>query len=185
VISSKVEAASSNEAACFWVRLAKSSLPLDISDEAVRKCGEKGFKAEVFDASTGMLPFKDGEFDCAVMLDVLEHLYSPENLLAEAKRVSREYLVISVPNFNSLPARVQVLRGDVPENNKRGKHHFFWFNYKILKGLLYENQLKIIAIKTNTFWENKFIFKYLMKFFSKFFPSLFALSFVVKVVKTE
>ena len=53
-----------------------------------------------------------------MLLDVLEHHFEPSKLLAEAIRVSRKYIVLSVPNFNSLKARLQVLFGKVPLNNK-------------------------------------------------------------------
>lgn len=149
---------------------------IDISEEGVKKCLDKGLKASLGDFSTGNLPFKDNEFDYIVMLDVLEHLYSPEHLLKEANRVSKRYVVISVPNFNSLPARIQTFLGKVPENNTPHKGHIYWFNFRILKKILKDNGLTIVEMKMNTFWG--------LNFLVKMFPSLFALSFVLKAKKT-
>ena len=105
---------------------------LDISEEGVEKAKMKGFDVSVFDFSN-QLPFPDNSFDIVISLDVLEHLYAPENLIKEAVRVSKRHLIIGVPNFNSLPARLQVLFGAVPENNRPNKGHVYWFNYCIFE----------------------------------------------------
>src|ERR1043166_2084581 len=94
-----------------------SSVGLDISEQAVQKCKTAGLDARVFDFAGQPLPFQDRSFDSVVALDVLEHLYDPAQVLREAFRVSRKRVIVSVPNFNSLPARLQVLLGRVPENN--------------------------------------------------------------------
>lgn len=44
------------------------------------------------------LPYKDNSFDLVLCTEVLEHLENPGNALKELVRVSRKYLVISVPN---------------------------------------------------------------------------------------
>lgn len=44
------------------------------------------------------LPYRDNEFDLVLCTEVLEHLEDPEKALKELVRVSRKYLVISVPN---------------------------------------------------------------------------------------
>lgn len=44
------------------------------------------------------LPYKDNSFDLVLCTEVLEHLDEPEKALKELVRVSKKYLVISVPN---------------------------------------------------------------------------------------
>jgi 2-polyprenyl-3-methyl-5-hydroxy-6-metoxy-1,4-benzoquinol methylase len=44
------------------------------------------------------LPYKDNEFDLVLCTEVLEHLEEPQKALKELVRVSKKYLVISVPN---------------------------------------------------------------------------------------
>ena len=155
------------------------SVGVDISEEGVKKCRSNNLEASQCDFSVNKLPFPDNEFDYVVALDVLEHLYNPEHLLKEAKRVSKKYIIISVPNFNSLPARIQMAFGGVPENNRPNKGHVFWFNYRVLEKMLNNNGLSVSALKVNTFWEASTITKIL----AGIFPSLFALSFVVKLEK--
>lgn len=44
------------------------------------------------------LPFSEGAFDLVLLLEVLEHVGHPERVLEEVHRVSRKYLLVSVPN---------------------------------------------------------------------------------------
>lgn len=155
---------------------------LDISDEAIAKTKNKGFEASVFDFSK-RLPFLDNSFDIVISLDVLEHLYNPEGLLKEASRVSKGSIIIGVPNFNSLPARLQVFLGLVPENNRPKKGHIYWFNYSVLEKMVLESNFILKELHVNSIMENRFLIGKLFKFLAKIWPSLFALSFVVKLEK--
>ena len=61
------------------------------------------------------LPFPDGSFDCVLCLDVLEHLDNPHAVFDELCRVSRRYVVISLPNaWLSLYRRLT--KGDRPDD---------------------------------------------------------------------
>jgi 2-polyprenyl-3-methyl-5-hydroxy-6-metoxy-1,4-benzoquinol methylase len=44
------------------------------------------------------LPFDDDEFDLAAAIEVLEHVPSPEQTVAEMARVARRHLLVSVPH---------------------------------------------------------------------------------------
>jgi len=155
---------------------------LDISEGGVAKTRARGIEASVFDFDD-KIPFGDNTFDNVVILDVLEHLYAPEALLREAVRVSKKFVIVSVPNFSSLPARIQTFLGRVPENNRPKKGHVYWFNYGILKKLAGDNGLCLVDMQVNTFWQNYFLVGVISKFLARIWPALFALSFVVKLEK--
>lgn len=154
----------------------------DISEKGVSKCVEKGLEAYVMKGTNDEV-FSNKSFDYVVALDVLEHVYNPVDILQDMCRLSGKYLIIGVPNFNSLPARIQVLLGKVPENNRPNKGHIYWFNYDVLKKVLKDNDLGIIDLQVNTFWENKPVIGKFMRFLVKVCPSIFALSFVLKIKK--
>lgn len=171
----------------FLRLLAKKGLSgegIDISPKAIEKCQIQGLKAQILDFTAEDLPYSDNTFGTVSILDVLEHVYQPTEIVSKAKRIANQ-LVISVPNFNSLPARLQVLFGKTPQNNQPNKGHVYWFNYAIIKKFLAAQNLKIITIKTHTFWQNKFLIGPLMKFLLNLWPNLFALSFVIKVKKHD
>lgn len=160
-----------------------SGFGIDFSEEGVKKCKEKGLDARVTDPTQGKLPFADSEFDSVTLLDILEHLYAPEELLHEAARLSKRNIIISVPNFSSFPARLQVLFGKVPENNKPNKGHVYWFNYENLTKMIASEGLRIAELRVNTFFENVVALGFIMRFLANAFPSVFALSFIVKIEK--
>lgn len=73
----------------------------------VRVCTEHGIEAVGIDIGDGInfekdkLPFKDNEFDIAIMYSVIEHLQSPSNILLELYRILKKNgkLIIIVTNF--------------------------------------------------------------------------------------
>jgi methionine biosynthesis protein MetW len=151
---------------------------VDISMKAVEVCAAKGLKVYIGDLAEGRLPNMP-EAKTALLLDVLEHLYEPEHILS-ALHGRVEELIISVPNFSSLPARVQVLLGRVPENDAPTRGHIYWFTKAALESRLEETGWKVTEYACNTFWSNKPLVGSLMRWLVKVRPSLFALSFVLR-----
>lgn len=152
----------------------------DISDVAIQKCEQKGFKVRKISGSH--LPFDDNSFDLVIALDVLEHLYAPGELLREMARVSLGgNVIVGVPNFSSLPARIQVLRGRVPENNSPHKGHIYWFNLQSLIRVIKKEGMRVDVLMVNTIWEDTFLLGALMRICKALFPGFFALSFVARL----
>ncbi|MEK7607791.1 MAG: methionine biosynthesis protein MetW [Patescibacteria group bacterium] len=150
----------------------------DLSEEGVIKANKKGLDTKVFDFSSNKLPFPDNSFDTVVMLDILEHLYDPQFLLSEARRVSRKNIIVGVPNFSSLPARLQTLIGHVPENNQPKKGHVYWFNLPVLLTFFSRTGLSLVKLQSNTVFESIPLVSTITKFLARAMPNLFSLSFV-------
>jgi methionine biosynthesis protein MetW len=155
---------------------------IDISTKAIAICKERRLnctRADITDA----LPFADNSFDNVILTDVLEHIFQPKLLLKEGYRVSRKYIFVSVPNFVSLPARLQVLLGKVPENNTPRDGHVYWMTYRVISDLVSSASFKVERLIVNTFWEQIPIVGLIMKILKNIFPSLFALSFIIQARK--
>lgn len=61
--------------------------------------GKKLFPNLIFKKGSAYdLPYKDNSFDLVVCTEVLEHLTEPSRVLKEILRVSKRYILISVPN---------------------------------------------------------------------------------------
>lgn len=97
------------------------------------------------------LEYQDGAFDLLVCTEVLEHLKNPEKALSELKRVTKKYIVFSVPNepFFILAnlARGKYLRGlgNHPEHINHWSHNGF-------KKFLRKNGLKVSNAKSPFPW---------------------------------
>ena len=154
-----------------------AGIGLDLSGKAVAIAQERGLDCRVHDL-TEPLPFPDKSFDSVLIVDVLEHLYRPDQLLAEAARVASCYVYISTPNFASLPARLQVLRGRVPENNTSRDGHIYWMTERVVARLAARAGLVLDTAWDNTFWQNRPIIGPFMRALVRARPSLFALAFI-------
>lgn len=150
---------------------------LDLSEKAVSIARSRGLDCRVYDL-TEPLPFPDASIENVVLLDVLEHLHRPDLVLAEVSRVSSKYVYISTPNFASLPARLQVLIGKVPENNTPRDGHMYWMTESVVSRLMSRSGLSVDAVWDNTFWQSKPFIGSIMRTLVWMRPSLFSLSFI-------
>jgi SAM-dependent methyltransferase len=75
--------------------------------EANPHCGEilqrRGLPFRRVDLESRKLPCSDGEWDCAICIEVLEHVKEPEVFVPEIARVTRARALVSVPNMEVLP----------------------------------------------------------------------------------
>lgn len=79
------------------------------------------------------LPFDDGAFDTVFSSEVIEHIPDYETALAEVVRVSREQLVLTVPDASGIPAGFP--HGVVPWHLLESTH-FNFFTQDSLQALL-------------------------------------------------
>lgn len=84
-------------------RRVKIAIGIDIAQGPLRYAKEQQstyISAKLVRANAELLPFRDSCFDVALVLEVLEHVQNPRDVLEEAMRSlkSQGYLVVSVPN---------------------------------------------------------------------------------------
>jgi SAM-dependent methyltransferase len=85
------------------------------------------------------IPLPDGSFDCVVCSDVLEHLDNPHQTFDELARVSRRYVLVSLPNCRSyevvfrtwmgMPLKFYGLPGEPPVD----RHKWFFGYYDAIE----------------------------------------------------
>lgn len=85
---------------------------LDVSAVAVQACRAKGLEAICHEPDCP-LPFDDASLDAVVSFEVLEHLFSPAEAVAEIHRVLRPggYFIGSVPNTTFIANRLLMAIG--------------------------------------------------------------------------
>jgi methionine biosynthesis protein MetW len=151
----------------------------DISSTSMRILSTKGLRALRCDVEQP-LPFASGSFATATLVDVLEHTFQPAKLLTEAARVARE-VVIVVPNFNSVVARLQVVAGRVPENNTPRKQHVYWFNHRQLGEVVSSAGLTVAAERFHSFKYDHRLIAAPFRLLARARPTLFSLAFAARL----
>lgn len=91
------------------------------------------FPVKITQESVYQLNRKDNEFNCIILLEVLEHLYDYRAALQEIFRVAERHVIISVPN-EPLWSILNMLRGKYIKSlgNTPG-HVNRWSRYRIAK----------------------------------------------------
>jgi SAM-dependent methyltransferase len=92
------------------------------------------------DLESHTLPCADAEWDCAICVEVLEHVKDPEVFLREIARVVRGRALFSVPNMEVLPYLHD--SAVVPWHLLEGDHKNF-FTRSSLRGLLRKYFLRV------------------------------------------
>jgi SAM-dependent methyltransferase len=74
---------------------------LEIDQKAIRAASEKGVEAVAHDLNTRPFPLPDGSFDVCFMGELIEHVFSPDDLLEEARRILKPNgkLLLTTPNL--------------------------------------------------------------------------------------
>jgi SAM-dependent methyltransferase len=72
---------------------------VDVNAEYIRIARERGVDAHLMEAR---IPFDDASCDTVLLSEVLEHVEHPLPLLAEARRVARQNVLITTPNSDAI-----------------------------------------------------------------------------------
>jgi ubiquinone/menaquinone biosynthesis C-methylase UbiE len=133
----------------FLASVVKDALPevhatgIDFVQEALDVADALDEK-KVVDLDAEGLPFEDDRFDMITCLEVLEHVVSPDNLLAEIHRVLRAggACLISVPNLQFIEYTIALMRGKMP-HPAADKRHMSIYTLRFLEKQMREAGLSI------------------------------------------
>jgi ubiquinone/menaquinone biosynthesis C-methylase UbiE len=96
------------------------------------------------------LPYKDNSFEVIVCTEVLEHLEDPKKALEELKRVTKKYVVVSVPNEPLFTVQ-RILRGkNLKKLGAHPEHIQHWNSGKFQKFVA--NVFTVKSVKTPLPW---------------------------------
>ena len=121
---------------------------------------------------------KQKYFNVVVISEVLEHLFEPEKLLLQLKRLGKadKSVIITVPNILFWKNRLKLLLGSFNYTNQglmdRGHIHFF--SWQSFKRMIAEAGYEIVGI-------NNHIPTRGTKWLGKIWPGLFSFQFIVKI----
>ena len=99
-------------------------LGVEISDDRVIACVERGVDVIQQNLDDGLALFDDQQFDTVVLSQTLQAVRQTEHVLREMVRVGRTG-VVSFPNFGYWPHGWSILRGRMPVT---GQMPYAWYN---------------------------------------------------------
>lgn len=117
--------------------LGKTGIGFNLSPEAVRNIQKNGIEARLGDAQG--LPFDDGEFDCVLCFETLEHVENPHQVLQELSRICRRDGRI----FLSIPWVPRTFIHSRDASQPRGQEHIFEFCHEDFLALCSHVPLKV------------------------------------------
>lgn len=115
---------------------------VDISKKSLEICKKMNPSVPLYEGDIYKLPFASKKFEMVMCLETLEHLEHPEVALEELCRVSKKYLLLSVPN-EPLFSLSTFIRGKYMRNFGRLPEHLqFWSSGKFIKLISKRTKLK-------------------------------------------
>lgn len=128
---------------------------IDINKEAIEIASKKRLDfVLVADVESDKLPFKEKEFDCIIMADLLEHLYNPWDTLKKISGYLRDdgWILLSIPNIKNYQILIRLILHDewtYSESGPLDNTHIRFFTFKEIKRLLEFAGLKIEKLRLN------------------------------------
>ena len=94
------------------------------------------------------LPFKNNSFNCVMLIDVIHHASNPELLIDEAKRVSKEYILIKDHYWENIVGLFLLKISDYVGNRPYGINlPYNFFNMKSWKRMIRKSNMKIVRFE--------------------------------------
>lgn len=83
---------------------------IEISEDAIYKCVEKGLSVSHGDIDSGLREYPDKMFDYVIFNQTMQQVYKPREAILEALRIGNK-VIVGFPNFCNLKARIQLFFG--------------------------------------------------------------------------
>jgi methionine biosynthesis protein MetW len=121
---------------------------VEIDDQRVLACVQKGLNVIQQDLEGGLALFEDKSFDTVVLSQTVQTIHQTEKILSEIVRVGKE-CVISFPNFGHWSHRLAVAMGHMPVSKSLPYAWFDTPNVRVLtiadfEGLAHRLRLDIL-----------------------------------------
>jgi methionine biosynthesis protein MetW len=90
---------------------------VEISQEGVSKCLEKGLYCFQGDIDSGLADYRADSFDYVILNQTLQDTKKPEYVLRETMRIGKR-AIVSFPNFGHIGIRLKLLAGGTMPRNR-------------------------------------------------------------------
>lgn len=125
---------------------------VDLSAEALRQAKKRNPSSKFIRANAMDLPLEDCSYELVISLEMMEHIQPPDNALKELLRVTKDRLIISVPD-EPLFSYLRMLSGqDVAKLGKHPEHVNFWNRQTLADFLRKRAKGFTVKVDTSTPW---------------------------------
>lgn len=132
-------------------KIGKRNEGVDYSKDAVKIAKKIHPHLKISEGDVYKLKFEDNSFDMSLCTEVLEHLDDPTKAISEIKRVTKKYLVFSVPN-EPFFILANLLRGKYLKNFGNHPEHINHWTFIGFEKFLQQNGLKVVKSKHPFAW---------------------------------
>ena len=127
---------------------------IELSEEAIYKCVEKGLSVFHTDIDSGLSSYPDKSFDYAILNQSLQQVKKIDFVLDEALRVASK-AIVGFPNFANLEARVMLFfEGKAPVTKSLP---YEWYNTPNIRSLSIRDFRRFCAGKAIKVLEERYI----------------------------
>ncbi len=118
---------------------------IDIDPNNVQHAREKGIEATVWDVNQPLTWIQSNSIDGILLLDVIEHIWQTEVLMAELERILRPdgFILLTTPNIAHLNKRIQSLLGAPPFDEG---YHCRFFTVRTISDLVDHHKLRVANV---------------------------------------
>ncbi len=123
---------------------------VDKNEKLLRICRDKGLSTKQADLDK-KLPFDDKSVSCVIMIDVIEHIKNPQDIITEIKRILKTNgkIIVFTPAYDSIPWLIaEQVHHILARTNK--SDHISPFTKESLE-YLFENNFDTFRIKRVNF----------------------------------
>ena len=117
---------------------------VELSEEAIYKCVEKGLSVFHSDIDSGLSSYPDGSFDYAILNQSLQQVKKIDFVLDESLRVASK-AIVGFPNFANLKARLMLFFGGKAPVTESLPYE--WFNTPNIRSLSIKDFRRFCAEK--------------------------------------
>ncbi|MDO8269799.1 MAG: class I SAM-dependent methyltransferase [Candidatus Levybacteria bacterium] len=167
---------------------------IEVSPEMAKNSAKVLDEVIVGNIETIKLPWRKAHFDTILLMDILEHLFSPKDVLFNLKPFLKEKgkVIVTIPNVANWEVRKELLFGrfDSEKTAILEEGHIRFFTYDTAKKMFGQAGYKIKSFNLVINYpllllkiHNRFGFLKIDVFLKKYCAKLFAYQFIFELVK--
>ncbi len=139
----------------------------------------------IYNLEDGIPSLTNQRFDLIIAAHILEHIFYPEKLLQDIKRVGSQGVIIVIPNILFWRNRIKLFLGIFEYANLgiMDYTHSRWYTYKSIQRILAKSGFEILQAKATggLFGRKNAALGVIDRFLLKTFPGLFGFQFYIVV----